>query len=500
MWLGSKASLMNARAGLLLALSIVAPLSVRAAEFQVHTTVVLDQEHVAVTQLSSGMVIFAWEDESAGESQIRFRRYDSNLVSLGSATLAQGGTTNDQVEPVIAPRANGFVLAWASRNLDGSDYGIAYRRFDSSGNPLDATVLQANTTTANAQLRPQIAALSSGGFVIAWSDQSGAYQAGAEQDIRYRRFNGAGTPLDANDLVANAWGVDAHIGGDQANPSVAALPNGGFVIGYEDRLLEDVFAVRFDGLGNPLQVPGAASGSRQMRLNQTTAFEQSMPSLSSFTNGAFVAVFNSETNGTAASRRVKARVFDPNGSGANEFVVGSFTNSTQDARVAALPNGHFIVTLQALNVGPDAPLNFSSVLAQRFTTNGAALSPSFIANTYNAGDQDRPGLTALRDGSYLLAWQSLGQDGNGYGVFAERYTNLGEGAGRLLIARQNPAGTNFLVTFTNGAPYVTYRLQAATNLASWTTLRTTNTPNGAFQYLETQGGTVRARSYRVVTP
>jgi hypothetical protein len=318
--------------------------------------------------------------------------------------------------------------------------------------------------------------------------------------VRYRRFNGNGTPLDANDLVANAWGVDAHIGGDQGNPQVAALPNGGFVIVYEDRLLEDVFAVRFDGLGNPLQVPGAGTGARQMRINQTAAFEQSRPSVISFSHGAFVVTFNSETNGSSGSRRVVGRVFNTSGNGSNEFVLGSFTNRTQDGRVAVLPNGQFVATMQSLNVGPDAFSNFWSVLAQRWTTNGVALSPSFVANTYQAEDQERPGIVALRDGGYLLAWQSFGQDGNGYGVYADRYTSSGERVGRLLIARQVPVGTNFLITFTNGAPYVTYRLQAATNLVHWATLRTTNTANGAFQHVENQGGTVRARAYRVVTP
>ena len=491
---------MNARIAILPALFLIATAFVHSAEFQVHTNAVLDQEHVAVTQLTNGMVIFAWEDESAGASEIRFRRYDSNFVALGAVVPAHGASTNDQVEPAVAPLTNGFVLAWAARNLDGSDYGIAYRRFDHSGNALDAAVLQANTTTLNAQLRPHIAALTGGGFVVVWTDESGAYSAGAGQEVRYRRFHGNGAPLDANDLVANAWGVDAHIGGDQGNAQAAALPNGGFVIVYEDRLLEDVFAIRFDGVGNPLQVPGAVSGARQMRLHQSAVFEQSTPSVSSFSSGAFVVTFNHETNGTSASRRVMGRVFNASGTGSNEFVVGTFTNRTQDARVAALPNGQFVATMQAFNVGPDAPSNSWSVLAQRWTTNGVALSPSFVANTYHTGDQERPGIVALRDGSYVLAWQSFGQDGNGYGVYADRYTSSGERVGRLLIARQVPAGTNFLITFTNGAPYVTYRLEAATNLVNWATVRTTNTASGAFQYIETQGGTVRARAYRVVTP
>jgi hypothetical protein len=476
--------------------------AVSAADLQLSIATLKDQEHAAVTQLTNGMIVFAWEDEATGISEIWFRRYDSNLNTIGTAIRAHNAMMTDQAEPVIAPLTNGFVLAWAARGFDGSDYGIAYRRFDTNGTALDAAVLQANTTTAGAQLHPDIAPLTGGGFVIVWDDESGAYASLADQDVRYRRFFSTGAAMDPVDLVANAWGIDARIAGNQGNPRVATMTNGGFVVVYEDRESENVFAVRFDSSGNPLQVPSLPASSRQHPVNLVLSNAQWAPAVSSFTNGAFVVVFNSDTDGTAAGRRVIARVFHPGGIGSNEMVLGSFTNRTQDARVATLSNGNFVVTMQSLGVGPDTGSNWWSVLAQRGRTNNALLGPSFIANSYHTNDQDRPAIAALRDGSYVLAWQSYGQDTDRYGIYAQRFTAAGEpSGGRLEVSRMAPTGTNFFLRLTNGTPYVQYRLQATTNFTNWATLLTTNTPNGVFQYTETQGGvSPRRRMYRAVTP
>jgi hypothetical protein len=475
---------------------------VSAAEFQVSTIATNDQEHVAVTTLTNGMVIFAWEHETNGVSEIWFRRYDQSLLPIGVPTRAHPAVAADQVEPAIAPFANGFVITWAGKSLDPSDYGIGFRRFDTNGNALDAAVLVANTTTNGAQTKPDIAPLTTGGFVIVWNDQSGAYFSGADQDVRYRRFSSAGIAADPSDLVANAWGSNARILGNQGGARVASLPSLGFVVVYEDREVEDVFAVRFDGSGNP-QLPSGASGSAYQQLvNTMTANAQWSPAVSSFSNGTYVVSFNSETNGTPAGRRVLARVFQPNGGGSNEVALGSFLARMQDARVAALSNGHFVVAMQGFNVGPDVGSNAWSVIAQRGRTNNVLLAPSFIANSYQTNDQERPAIAATRDGGYVLAWQSFGQDGSRYGIYAQKFTAAGEpGPGTLLISRQGTGGTNLLVRLTNGTPYALYRLQSANLVTNWVTVLTTNPPSGNFDFQETpKGATVPRKIYRAVTP
>ena len=55
-------------------------------------------------------------------------------------------------------------------------------------------------------------------------------------------------------------------------------------------------------------------------------------------------------------------------------------------------------------------------------------------NSYLPGNQTRPAVSAFADGSYVVVWQSEGQDGNGLGVFGQRFTATGV-----------PVGTEFAV-------------------------------------------------------
>jgi hypothetical protein len=471
-----------------------------AAEAPVDTLATKDQERIAVTQLTNGTVVFAWEDESTGKSEVWFRRYDSNLVALAGPLPAQSFGTTNQMEPAIAPCGSGFVIVWATPGFDGDDYGIVFRRFEANGNPIDPSRVRVNTTTNGAQLRPEVAPLSDGGFVVVWSDQSGAYQAGSEQDVRYRRFAANGLPVDANDLVANAWGISPRITGNQGSPRVAMRPNGGFVITYEDRATDQVLAVRFDGSGNPLQVPSAPSGTYQQVVNISPLSGDAAPAIAAFADGSYVITYNAELTGSG--RRVITRVFQSAGVGLDELVLGSFTNRTQDARLAALPNGQFIATMQAHNVGPDIGTNdWASVLVQRVRTNNSFVTPSFIANSYHANDQERPTVAALRDGSYVLAWQSFGQDGDRWGVYAQRFTAAGEpSGGRLVIARSGAEPRRITVRLTNGTPYVPYRLQASETLRVWKTLLSTSSPSGSFEYTESNDPSNPVRLFRALTP
>ncbi|MFH1755725.1 MAG: FlgD immunoglobulin-like domain containing protein, partial [Candidatus Latescibacterota bacterium] len=75
---------------------------------------------------------------------------------------------------------------------------------------------------------------------------------------------------------------------------------------------------------------------------------------------------------------------------------------------------------------------------QRYDPLGNRVGTEFPANTYTAMDQSFATAAMRDDGSFLIAWQSTGQDGDGRGVFARLYDSAG-----------NPVGEEFQVnTFT----------------------------------------------------
>ena len=101
------------------------------------------------------------------------------LLLLGAGATAQtraGGefrvntfTTGKQARPSAAVlRGGGFVVVWQSEGQDGDSYGVFGQRYDSAGAAAGAEFRVSGYTTGW-QRWPEVEALPSGGFVVAWS-------------------------------------------------------------------------------------------------------------------------------------------------------------------------------------------------------------------------------------------------------------------------------------------------------------------------------------------
>src|SRR5215212_3119970 len=51
--------------------------------------------------------------------------------------------------------------------------------------------------------------------------------------------------------------------------------------------------------------------------------------------------------------------------------------------------------------------------------------PEFQVNAYTPDNQIYPSVAADADGDFVVAWESEGQDGSGYGVYFQRYNAAG---------------------------------------------------------------------------
>lgn len=474
----------------ILLLSLIAfcstDISRAAGDVSINLTILQDQENQSVAQFGNGSLVFVYEDESVTNNQILMRRFDTNLQPLGGEERVNVQTNGECITPVVATLADGgFVVAYAIRNLDADSYAIAFRRYDAKAVPLNTADVRANAITNTAQLYLQIAALTNGGFVLTWvgsSDPSG-------QDVFYRRFTANGTPVDDLEIAANALGNDAVTGGDQGRQSVAPLRDGSFVIVYEDRASDDLYGVRIGPNGVPVNAPGEPSGNFQFQINVVTPHEQTAPAIAALTNGGFVVTYNTETNGTAISRRVLGRVFGANGIGDTEFQIGSHTNRWQDSRGIGLPNGDFVVVWQALGEGVDAAPNTWSVFEQRFSPTGVPRFTPFKVNTYNTNDQNVASLASFNNSGYVIAWKSFGQDTSRDGVFARAFLPNNEIPGALSL-RAFPQSNSVTVRFAGQAGR-DHQLQRSTNLATWTGVLTTNAATGVFEFHQPYSGSPR---------
>jgi hypothetical protein len=113
----------------------------------------------------------------------------------------------------------------------------------------------------------------------------------------------------------------------------------------------------------------------------------------------------------------------------NEFQVNSHTVYTQSGPSAAADgDGDFVVAWQSV-LQDGSGLFTYGIFARRFSSAGIGLASEFQVNTYTPNTQLYPSVAAGAAGDFVVAWQSNTQDGSSIGVFAQRFSNDGSHLG-----------------------------------------------------------------------
>jgi len=297
------------------------------------------------------------------------------------------------------------------------------------------------TTTASDQNEPAVAKSANGDYVVVWVTQgdplldpaTGAVlldPAGNplyETDIVARMFNSEDRPIKRRDGLDGEFVVNSLTTGNQVEPDVAIDPQGNFVIvwsGEGDGLGEVASAENSGGVfGQRYAANGDPIGG-QFRVNQYTDSHQHDPAVAMDDNGDFVVTWTSyqqdgDLDGIFARRYNAAG--QPQG---DEFLVNTTWQNRQDRPdVAAAADGStFVVTWNSY--GQDG--SSWGVYGQRFSTaTGAALGTEFRINQYTDDKQVDPRVAMDADGDFVVTWASFLQDGSGYGIYARRYTPAG---------------------------------------------------------------------------
>ena len=289
--------------------------------FTVHAASSTNQTQAAVTQLVGGGLIVTWSSYSADQSDIEVwgRRLDPSGSPVGNEFLLSGNTVGVQSSTVItALPGGGLVATWQSVLRAGIDpggdntYDVYARMFDSAGQPVGGQFL-VNTYTLSHQMRPAIATLSDGSFVIAWESHSQATE--TDFGLWAQRFDSAGGRIGSEFRIPNITA------GDQGEVEIASLNSGGFVVSWmsygTDGSGGGVYARQFDAAG-------LAVGN-QFPVNFSTSGDQFSPDVAALPNGRLVVTWQSPDSGSATD--VLARTFggrdvqnDFNGDGRSDIL------------------------------------------------------------------------------------------------------------------------------------------------------------------------------------
>jgi hypothetical protein len=317
---------------------------------------------------------------------------------------------------------------------------------------------------------PAVASNANGDFVIVWVEWTPAVDPVTGQpvvdpvtglqvewgDIYAQRFNNRG------EKVGNRIAINTYTAGNQSQPAVAMDDFGNFVVVWagegwaagEINIVEQngVYARVFDALGQPI--------TDQFQVNQYRPNIQDRPRVAMDADGDFVVVWasygqDSDKDGVFARMYTLQGI--PKG---NEFLVNTVVQNRQDnPDVAMDAAGNFVVVWRAFN----HPLDRTQwgIIGQRFNAAGQKLGGEFLINTYTAADQIDPRVAMDAAGNFVVVWSSFGQDGSGYGVYAQRFNAAGQKVGsefrvnqRTLHWQYQPdvsmdARGNFVVTWTS---------------------------------------------------
>jgi large repetitive protein len=179
-----------------------------------------------------------------------------------------------------------------------------------------------------------------------------------------------------------------------------------------------IFARRYSAAGVPL--------TGELQVSQTTTGQQHRPVVGVDPQGNFVVAWQ-KAGHDGSGTGVMARRFDAAGNSlGNEFLVNQHTTGDQ-ARpwVDRDAQGRFVVAWQS--DGQDG--SSWGIFARRFDAAGSSLGNEFRANTTTFWFQERPAVSMVPDGRFILVWQSGSQDGPDYGVYGQRYHASGAAAG-----------------------------------------------------------------------
>ena len=296
-----------------------------------------------------------------------------------------------------------------------------------------------NAVTSGSQTSPVVAAASTGAFVVAWQTP----ETGAATGVAARRFDASGAPL-GDDMPVNTYTTGA-----QGSPAVAVGGTGDFVIVWQDDSRDGSYAGVF---GQRYAASGSALGA-EFRVNTTTTGYQNAPAVSWAANGGFVVVWRSDGQ-DGDGFGIYGQRFDASGGpqGA-EFRVNTYTTYDQSLpSVASDPSGGFVVVWSSA----DQDGSETGVFGQRFASSGDPLGSEFRVNAYTSHAQDAPTVAMDGSGNVVVAWQSFVQDGDGPGIYAQRYAASGAPLGGEF--RANTYTTDFQkapsVAVTSGGDFV----------------------------------------------
>ncbi len=365
------------------------------------------------------------------------------LLASGPEVQVNTFTADDQDEAGVAAHDDGFVVVWTSNGSSGDD---------SDGESVQARRLdaagepfgdefQVNALTTGNQNSPSVAAWPDGRFVVVWNGHSFS---GPNLGLFGRLFTADGTPI--TDELQVASGTEA-----LNTPDVAISSDGdSFVVVWRNQANPNIAIA-----GRRYLADGSADGPMFEIGSPVFLENEDQPKIAAAPDGEFLVVWQDEVSDGSDNdgRSVQMRRLDTNGAPTgNHQQVNSYTTGMQNGPAIDVgADGRFVVAWSSYENSPGNDDSYSGVVARRFDAAGSPLGNDFQVNTYTSGYQYTDDVQITPDGGFVVVWSSYAE--------GTVDTNLWDVTARRFDAAGTPLGDEFVVNT------LTFRTQFESRLA-----------------------------------
>ncbi len=284
------------------------------------------------------------------------------LQPQGGEIQLTRGMPGDQVNPALVLSSTGGWIVWQDAAIDGDGLGIAGSRLLPDGSAVSGSTFRVNATVAGDQEDPAIAGLANGGALVVWQSGTQGFQR-----IVGRVLSPEGQTLPAGDLV-----ISAGNGEHQVDPAVAVLDDGSVVVVWSSYRQDGSFS--YDVFARRILPSGQPAGD-EFRVNSTMGMNRRTPAVTALPGAGFLLAWVGERH--AGMRNMLGDGSRVSGAGAAFYEVALYCRAYSS---------------DGSPVGPE----------QKFSGLDAIAS--------------NPALATLADGRVIAAWTRRGTSGSSGGL------------------------------------------------------------------------------------
>jgi hypothetical protein len=255
----------------------------------------------AVATAGGGFAI-AWSDDVQENTTVHLQTFDASGVASSGNVTVNGSTIDNAARfakvSVAALDGGNIVVTWYDINGEPSaDNQYMARIYTAAGVPLGAEfAVNLNPATNYVGYgEAPVVALANGNFAISWTELDPSFA----PVNRIQIFTASGERVGSPIVTAIPWGASYAYD----SPVLAALADGSMAVVYHagvaDKYVVRVFSIDGAPLSQPVTIETQANG------------EQSEPSITALADGGFVVTWTDYNGAGSDDDQVKAQVFGP---------------------------------------------------------------------------------------------------------------------------------------------------------------------------------------------